>query len=156
MPLDPQAYADVLVLAIKSALGPVQATQAALQTQIAGLEARLGDVGALRERLAVLETRPLLPGPPGEPGKDGADGKDGAAGLEWKGIYHDEKTYGPGHIAKWGGSTYVCLKTTAGVKPDAMPQRTVGPDGSFEYRGVSGKDFWDLFVSKGDPGKAAK
>jgi len=29
-------------------------------------------------------------------------------------------------------------------------------DGQMELRGVSGKDFWELFVSKGDPGRAAK
>jgi hypothetical protein len=159
---DPQAYADVLVLAIKSALAPVEAAQAALQAQIADLSRRVQDdtvtqeLGALRERVAVVEVRPGLPGPPGEPGLPGKDGADGQPGLEWRGIYTDEKTYKRGDLSKWNGSTYVCLKTTTGVKPDAQPAHTTGPEGRMEFRGVHGKDFWELFVSKGDPGKAAR
>lgn len=115
--------------------------------------------GVLRERVAVLETRPLLPGPagdPGPPGKDGFDGKDGAPGLAFKGVYHDDQPYAPGEIVRWGGSTYHCVKATTGVKPDATPPYTTGPDGTKAFRGVSGTEFWELFVSKGDPGKAAK
>jgi hypothetical protein len=35
------------------------------------------ELGALRERLAVIEVREGMPGPPGPAGKDGRDGKDG-------------------------------------------------------------------------------
>lgn len=44
------------------------------------------EVALLRERVAVAEVRPLLPGPAGKDGKDGQngiDGKDGADGLGW-------------------------------------------------------------------------
>ena len=134
MPLDPQAYADVLVLAIKSALGPVQATQAALQTQLAGLEARLGDVGALRERLAVLETRPLLPGPPGDPGPAGKDGLDGKAGLTYQGVYQDGKAYDVGDVTTWAGSTWHCNEPT-------------------ETKPGDGSKAWTLMVKRGRDGK---
>ena len=39
------------------------------------------DLGAIRERIAVVEVRAAVPGPPGPAGKDGRDGKDGADGL---------------------------------------------------------------------------
>lgn len=39
------------------------------------------EVGALRERVAVLETRAPVAGPSGQDGADGKDGKDGADGL---------------------------------------------------------------------------
>jgi len=39
------------------------------------------DLGALRERVAVVEVREQIPGPPGEPGTDGTNGRDGVDGL---------------------------------------------------------------------------
>jgi len=105
--------ADVVVLAIKSALAPVQARQAALQAQLVDLERRvqddalpkelgalrervavvesreptdpaigelrehIGELASLRERAAVLETRAPIPGPPGPAGLHGKDGADG-------------------------------------------------------------------------------
>ncbi len=64
MPLDVEVIATEVVLLIKSALAPLQARQEALQATIAGWEARWADVGQLRERLAVAETKAaLLPTP---------------------------------------------------------------------------------------------
>jgi len=141
----------------------VRADRAALETRLAVAETQLAahetftkELGALRERVAVIEVRPVLPGPPGDPGPPGKDGVDGKPGLAFKGVYNHERTYDPGEVVRWGGSTYHCVKTVTGVKPDAIAPHTAGPDGSMEFRGVNGKDFWELFVSKGDPGKAAK
>lgn len=60
------------------------------------------DLGALRERVAVAEVRPLLPGPPGTGGKDGQpgtaglNGTNGADGLGWDDlgvVQVDERTF---------------------------------------------------------------
>lgn len=144
----------------------VKADRAQLETRIAVLEATtsplhksldslLSEGAAVRERVAILETRPPLQGPPGEKGADGTNGKDGAPGLAFKGVYTDTGLYGPGDIVRWGGSTYHCVKSAEGVKPDARATQTSGPEG-LEFRGVNGADYWELFVSKGDPGKAAR
>lgn len=65
MPLDVDAMAAEVVLLVKSALAPVLATQAAQAALIASLEARWNDIGVLRERLAVVETKaaqaPVVP-----------------------------------------------------------------------------------------------
>lgn len=156
---------SVLPVDVVPALLPVLERLAVAEAQIASLvscgqdDALMKELGALHERVAVVEVRPPLPGPPGDPGppgKDGLDGKDGDPGLAFKGIYRGDRTYEPGELVRWGGSTYHCVTTTTGVKPDATPPYTVGPEGTKDFRGVSGKDFWELFVSKGDPGKAAK
>lgn len=57
------------------------------------------DVNALRERVAVVEVKPLLPGPAGPAGRDGVDGKDGKDGADGLGfddavVEHDgERTF---------------------------------------------------------------
>jgi hypothetical protein len=117
---DPQAYADVLVLAIKSALAPVLATLQAQHEQIVELQRRIQDdsltkelaLGRLRERVAVVEVRPPVPGPPGEPGQPGKDGADGKPGLEFVGVFRDGKTYEKGHVVTWGGSSWHCNEAT--------------------------------------------
>jgi hypothetical protein len=63
LPLDVEAMATEVVLLIKSALAPVVADVKAVQGQIAGWEARWSDVGALRERVAVVEAKSALPVP---------------------------------------------------------------------------------------------
>lgn len=59
MPLDLNAIADDVVALVSSALGPVKADMLAVKAQIAVLETRWNDVTAIRERLAVLEARPV-------------------------------------------------------------------------------------------------
>ena len=61
---------------------------------------------ALLARVAVLESRPLVPGPPGDPGPPGQDGKDGTPGLTYQGVYQDGKSYDVGDVATWAGSTW--------------------------------------------------
>ncbi len=95
------------------------------------------DITAIRERLAVVETRPQMPGPPGEQGpagKDGTNGKDGLAGLSFEGVYQDGKAYEPGNLVTWAGSSWHCNATTT-TKPG---------DGS--------KD-WTLMVKRGRDGR---
>jgi hypothetical protein len=95
------------------------------------------DLGAIRERLAVVEVRPSVPGPagePGPPGKDGVDGKDGLAGLSFEGVYQEGQSYEKGHLVTWAGSSWHCNAPTT-TKPG---------DGS--------KD-WTLMVKRGRDGR---
>lgn len=57
MPHDPEAFADMVVMHTKAALAPVLADVKSLQTQVAGWESRWNDLGALRERVAVVESK---------------------------------------------------------------------------------------------------
>jgi hypothetical protein len=140
MRADPQAYADVLVLAIKSALAPVVAAQTAMQEQIADLSRRVQDdaftkeLGALRERVAVVEVRPVQPGPPGDPGPPGRDGADGKAGLTYQGVYQDGKAYELGDVTTWAGSTWHCNEPT-------------------ETKPGDGSKAWTLMVKRGRDGR---
>jgi integrin beta 3 len=61
MPLSAQAIADVVVLAVKSALAPVQAEVAALKAQLAALETVRERVSTQDERIVTLETRSAGP-----------------------------------------------------------------------------------------------
>lgn len=67
------------------------------------------EIAALRERVAVVEVRPPVPGPPGAdgaPGKDGANGQDGSPGLSFEGVYQEGQSYIKGQIATWAGSCW--------------------------------------------------
>jgi hypothetical protein len=57
MPHDPEAFADMVVTTVKLALAPVLADVKSLQAQLAGWDARWNDIVALRERVAVVETK---------------------------------------------------------------------------------------------------
>lgn len=85
--------AQATAAAIKSAIAPILQDVKALQSSVGAWELRWNDLGALRERVAVLETRAPIPGPvgpqgpqgpAGEKGERGVDGKDGAPGLNGK------------------------------------------------------------------------
>ena len=95
------------------------------------------DNATLRERIAVLEARPMMPGPAGEPGPPGKDGADGAPGLAFVGVYQDGKTYDVGHVATWAGSAWHCNEATT-TKPG------------------DGSKAWTLMVKRGRDGRDAK
>ncbi len=166
MPRDAQAYADVLVMAIKTALAPVQASVSSLTEKVAGFETAWSDVGALRERVAVLETRAQVPGPAGVDGKDGADGLgfddldvefDDERTVQFKftrgdvqkswpvefpfmryhGVFADGLTYEKGDVVTWGGSTWHANEQTA-TKPG------------------DGSKAWTLVVKRGRDGRDGK
>jgi integrin beta 3 len=80
-PDESEVFADLVVQAIETALGPVLERLAAAEVQmdrVVQLDATVADLGkaaaALCERAAVLETRAPVAGPPGPPGRDGVDG----------------------------------------------------------------------------------
>jgi hypothetical protein len=60
MPADLQGLATEVVWLVKAALAPVVVEMRSLQTQIASLETRWQDHGAVRERLAVLESKGVV------------------------------------------------------------------------------------------------
>ena len=54
------------------------------------------DIGAMRERVAVVEVRGQVPGPAGKDGTAGRDGKDGADGLgfdDLSTVQDDERSF---------------------------------------------------------------
>jgi hypothetical protein len=98
------------------------------------------DLGGMRERIAVVEVRPPVPGPkgePGPPGKDGVDGKDGSAGLSYEGVYQEGQAYEKGMLVTWAGSSFHCNETTTS-KPGESKAWTL-----MVKRGRDGKDFRD-------------
>lgn len=138
-----EGIAPVTWDAITRATAAIVQRQAALELQIAQLLEAAKDHGAIRERVAVLETRPLQPGPagqdgaPGPAGKDGADGKDGAPGLEFCGVFIDGQAYDRGQLVTCAGSSWHCNEPTT-TKPG------------------DGSKAWTLMVKRGRDGKDGK
>ena len=64
-------------------------------------------------------------GPAGPASRDGHDGHDGA-GFVWKGNFKPDTLYSPNDVVHYGGSSYICIKTSKG-KP---------PSGTREYWGL--------------------
>lgn len=60
-PRDMQGMADVLLLAIKAALAPVQAELATLQQKNVDMQSRLDELSGLRDRVTVVETKAVAP-----------------------------------------------------------------------------------------------
>jgi hypothetical protein len=158
---------------IATALGPVVREYVAgyvaqLAARVGTVEARMTqyDVGLLRERVAVLETRAPVPGPPGAPGRDGVDGlgfddvgfeHDGERGftfrakrgelvrdcgtfalpvLIYRGVYTPDHDYAVGDVVTYGGSAWHCYKATR-TRPET----------------AEGAAAWRLMVKRGDRGK---
>lgn len=146
---DPDMRDRIVSLETKAA-GPSVTDMAVvdLRTRQTALETRLYDenlqlqkaLAVMGERLAVLETRPQVPGPqgePGEPGKDGVDGKDGepgTPGLAYVGVYQEGKNYDVGQMATWGGACWHCNEPT-------------------ETKPGSGSKAWTLMVKSGRDGR---
>ena len=141
---DVDALADLVLDTMQMALAPVLERVAVLQAQAdrsVTLEGQVADLGkelvALRERAAVLETRPQLAGPPGPAGQDGAPGKDGTAGLEFRGVFLEGHAYDRGHLVTWAGASWHCNEPTT-TKPG------------------DGSKAWTLMVKKGRDGRDGK
>jgi len=114
--MSPDALAQLIVHTVKASLQPVRDQVAQLGARLdAQDQARLDqapdlagvDLAALRERLAVLETRQPVPGPPG---RDGLDGQDGADGLRVDDL-----------AASFDGDRTLTLTLQAGTRTKAIP-----------------------------------
>lgn len=142
----------------------------------AELKLEVRENSALRERVAVLESRPATQGPPGEDGKDGLGFDDvvvehdgertftfkyargervktaGTFTLPvqiYRGQYSEGKTYEPGDTVTYGRALWHCTKATV-LSPDSVGTRDPATG---EPRGAQGKDFWKMAVRGGKDGK---
>lgn len=138
--LDTDAMAQSVVLAIKTALVPVQARAKALHDQVIGLEARWSDLNALRERLAVVETKAVPVVEKGEKGDVGDPGPVGVAGPQ-------------GDIGPIGPVGEQGLAGRDGLAGVQGPQGLNGRDGTLEHMKVVQLDdrTWQLCFKNGDP-----
>jgi integrin beta 3 len=156
-----EQFAEVIHGLIARALAPMAA-------RLGVLEDGRGELGGVRERLAVLETKGAIPGPAGADGAPGADGlgfedltvdHDGERGFVFKlargervrevarvsipvmlyrGVYAPGAAYEPGDVVTHGGSAWHCHKATA-TRPET----------------AEGAACWRLIVKRGDKGKSA-
>lgn len=147
MPKDDKAeLATAVVVTMQSVLAPVKARMSQLEVEIQGwirqVEALLADtkeLGPIRERLAVLETRPPMPGPPGkdgEPGPPGPPGQDGKS-FTFERAWDPNKTYDVGQYVNWQGSLWHC-------------------NGPTDRRPGDGSEAWTLAVKHGKDGRDGK
>jgi hypothetical protein len=151
-----------------------------LDVQLAGLVTATTEIGAMRERLAVLETRAPVPGPPGPAGRDGVDGlgfddlaveqvDDTTVNLSairgdivkgigsvtfpvatFKGAYEQGCGYTPGNLVRYQRAIWHCHKATS-LAPDGVTY-----DASGRPAGPQGKDFWTLLIADGKRGNDGK
>jgi hypothetical protein len=171
VPPDANELAGVVIDVIRDALEP-------LATRVSTVERQFGErvhettltltreLAAVRERLAVVETRAPVPGPPGADGVNGQDGLgfddlgvdfDGNRTLtlhftcgdqtksfaielpflKWQGTYRGTTAYRPGDVVTWAGSAW------------HAKEATMEPPGE-------GSKAWTLMVKRGRDGRDAK
>ena len=168
------ALADVvarMVQPITARLAAQDAELAVLRPLAARLDAHEGrwhefvtkDLGVLRERVAVVETRAPIPGPPGKDGRDGLSLKDfdlsydghrnmsvtlrNADAAETRSVklagvlvHHNVWTpgeYEAGDLVTWSGGSWHCSAERTIAKPGESP-------------------VWVLIVKRGRDGKDAR
>jgi hypothetical protein len=104
--------ATAIVLNRKTVLAPLQADVAALKARLAATIAEQAgfrdSVTGVRERLAVIESRPPLAGPPGQDGAPGPPGPPGKPGLESKGDWHAGESYDTGDLVRYRSAIWIC------------------------------------------------
>jgi hypothetical protein len=144
------ALADVVETVIKTALAPITARLRVLEARAPTDE----PIAALRERVAGLEARPMIPGPPGESGPPGADGLgfdtytvdyDGERTFThrwtsgektiaipfrvplaiYRGVFLDGKIYEHGDLVTVNGSIYHCDADTMSRPGDGSKDWTL-------------------------------
>jgi hypothetical protein len=161
------ALAPVVRDYVTATLAEVVTRTAVLDKQLAALVTATTEIGTMRERLAVLETRAPVPGPPGPAGRDGVDGlgfddlgvtqaddrsvtitatrgdvvkEIGTAHFAldiYRGVWLEGKAYEPGDGVTWAGSEWHCSAATT-TKPG------------------DGSKAWTLKVKRGRDGKDGK
>ena len=164
--------APVILELVAKAHADVQMQQIAMAGQIAHMTDATKELGAMRERLAVLETRAPVPGPAGVAGKDGVDGLGyddltleqiddttvalkatrGEAAkligsvtfpvLRFKQDYVAGREYLPGHVVRYKSALWHCGVQTM-LAPDAVMYDATG-----KPAGPQGKDCWTLVLSE--------
>lgn len=147
-----EGIAPVVRELVRTAVADVAGRVQVVDSQIAGLTPALTDIGALRERVAVLETRPPLAGPPGTDGAPGPAGADGSPGLVFRGVYLDGQIYERGHLVTHAGSSWHCNDTTTTKPGDGSKAWTLmvkrgrdGKDGAQGPSGPAGRDWQQVY-----------
>jgi hypothetical protein len=161
---------------VATVVGGLTTQAAALDVRVCAFDGTAADVGALRERVAVLETRAPVPGPPGPAGRDGVDGIGydaltveqtdadtltvcavrgadvrvvGSVAfpvLTFAGDYEHGRAYRPGAVVRHRSALWHCKAATA-IAPDAAPI-----DGTGRPAGPQGRDAWTLLLRDGKRG----
>jgi hypothetical protein len=162
-----EGIAPVVREFVMQATADLALQQTATNAHLRAVVEAVHGIGAMRERVAVLETRAPVPGPPGPPGRNGSDGvgfedlgvvqrdersftitaTHGDAVKEigtahfaldiYRGIWVEGRTYEPGDGVTWAGSEWQCHVTTT-TKPG------------------EGSKAWTLKVKRGRDGKDGK
>jgi hypothetical protein len=150
-----EGIAPVVRDAVRAAVGDVATRVQVLDAHVSGLAAGVTDLGAMRERLAVLETRPPMPGPAGQdgaPGAPGPPGADGTPGLVFRGVFVDGQIYDRGHLVTWAGSSWHCNSTTTTKPGEGSKAWTLmvkrgrdGKDGAPGPAGPAGRDWQQVY-----------
>jgi len=150
-----EGIAPVVRDLVKSAVADVTTRVQVVETQVAGFTPGVTEIGALRERVAVLETRPPTPGPAGQdgaPGPAGQDGADGTPGLVFRGVFADGQVYDRGQVVTYAGSSWHCNDTTTTKPGDGSKAWTLmvkrgrdGKDGAPGPAGPAGRDWQQVY-----------
>jgi hypothetical protein len=174
-----EGIAPVVKDFVARAVADLQGQQTTTHAQLAGLVGAVADVGALRERLVVLETRAPVPGPPGPAGRDGVDGLGvddlavtqqddrtftitatrgervkelGTARFPvtlYRGVWLEGRAYEPGDAVTSAGSEWQCHLPTTTKPGEGAKAWTLKVK-----RGRDGKDGKD--GPQGPPGRAGR
>jgi hypothetical protein len=171
VPREADELAGAVIDVIRDALQPLTERVCTIERQFGELthETTLTltkELAAVRERLAVVETRAPVPGPPGADGVNGQDGLgfddlaidfDGnrmltlrftrgdqtktfaieLPFLKWQGTYRGTTAYRPGDVVTWAGSAW------------HAKEATMEPPGD-------GSKTWTLMVKRGRDGRDGK
>jgi len=162
-----EGIAPVVRAFVQRAVGELAAQVTVTDAQIRHLAGAVTEIGAMRERLAVLETRAPVPGPPGPAGRDGVDGlgfddlgvtqrddrsftitairgdvvkEIGTAAFAvdiYRGIWLEGRAYEPGDGVTWSGAEWHCHTATTAKPGD-------------------GSKAWTLKVKRGKDGRDGK
>jgi hypothetical protein len=166
--MTPDAIADVVVATIHRAFAPVLARLDATDHRLATVDRAIDAVAMLRERVAVIEARPPIPGPAGADGTPGRDGADGLGfddmGLEFDGERTLAFTFKRGDVVKSFPVTLPFLRYQGSYQHDYayVPGDVVTSGGAAwhcqkptTFRPGDAVDAWRLMVRKGRDGRDA-
>lgn len=138
--------------------------------EVAHLATAVAELGTVRERVAVLETRAPVPGPPGPAGMHGVGfddlvveqvdettiavhairgdvvkeiGKVTFPFARVKGDYKPGQEYLPGNLVRHQRAIWLCKKATT-IAPGSVTHDATG-----KPAGPQGQDFWTLWLADG-------
>jgi len=141
-----EGIAPVVRAFVQRAVGELAAQVTVTDAQIRHLAGAVTEIGAMRERLAVLETRAPVPGPPGPAGRDGVDG----LGFDDLGVtQRDDRSFTitaiRGDVVKEIGTAAFAVDIYRGIWLEGRA-----------YEPGDGSKAWTLKVKRGKDGRDGK